>query len=457
MTASPVSDWTKTLPAAFRHWRGARTIEEVECILPDLVGLSRGKAMPRDKFSPDQIFYLPSSLFFETVTGASVDIPAMADQWVEADMVLRPDMATASAAPWAQEVTLQVICDLETRDGTPIGLAPRNVLKRVLAAYQARGWQPVVAPEIEFYLTRPNRDPNEPILPPIGRTGREGAGPQAFSMVAVDDYGPVIDRIYDYSAAQGLTIDTLIQEGGAGQLEINLQHGDALNLADQVFYFKRAIREAALKHGLFATFMAKPMRDQPGSAMHIHQSVRDSATGANIFSRPDGTASEAFYHFLGGAQAHLPALMPLIAPYVNSYRRLAGGQSAPGNLEWAPDNRTTGLRIPNARPEARRVENRVIGMDANPYLALAASLAAGLLGMIEARAPRPAAVGDASKLAPSSASPFDLLAAFEAATPLHDLLGRDFCALFLAIKRAELQEFQREISPWERKHLLLNV
>lgn len=450
--------WLNDLPQAFRDFRGEQKIEEVECIIPDMVGMSRGKAMPFYKFTPDQSFYLPTSLFYQTITGDYVDVPGIKNQWTEVDMVLKPDMLTASAAPWANDVTLQVICDLETRDGEPIDVAPRNVLKRVLSQYAERGWQPIVAPEIEFYLVKKNLDHNEPIEPPIGRTGRPGAGRQAYSMVAVDEFGPVIDTIYDYTEAQGLQIDTLIQEGGAGQLEINLIHGDPLSLADQVFYFKRAIREAALKHGVFATFMAKPMRDEPGSAMHVHQSVVDKKTGLNIFANPDGSPTEAFFHFIGGSQRHLMELMPLMAPYINSHRRLTGGMSAPTNLEWGHDNRTTGLRVPNSKPDARRIENRVIGIDANPYLALAASLAAGLKGIVDRIDPRDAATGEVwrdGKLLPEG--PFDMLAAFNEAEAMHEMLGREFCAVFSAIKLAELNEFQREISPWERKHLLLNV
>lgn len=450
--------WLNDLPQAFRDFRGEQKIEEVECIIPDMVGMSRGKAMPFYKFTPDQSFYLPTSLFYQTITGDYVDVPGIKNQWTEVDMVLKPDMSTASAAPWANDVTLQVICDLETRDGEPIDVAPRNVLKRVLSQYAERGWQPIVAPEIEFYLVKKNLDPNEPIEPPIGRTGRPGAGRQAYSMVAVDEYGPVIDTIYDYTEAQGLQIDTLIQEGGAGQLEINLIHGDPLSLADQVFFFKRAIREAALKHGVFATFMAKPMRDEPGSAMHVHQSVVDKKTGLNIFANPDGSPTEAFFHFIGGSQRHLMELMPLMAPYINSHRRLTAGMSAPTNLEWGHDNRTTGLRVPNSKPDARRIENRVIGIDANPYLALAASLAAGLKGIIDRIEPRVAATGEVwkdGKLLPEG--PFDMLAAFNDAAAMHEMLGPEFCAVFSAIKLAELNEFQREISPWERKHLLLNV
>ncbi|MCK0103032.1 glutamine synthetase family protein [Pseudohalocynthiibacter aestuariivivens] len=457
MASDNKTDWRESLPDAFKEYQSGRRIEEVECIIPDLAGMSRGKSMPYYKFSPDSTFFLPISLFYQTITGEYVDLD-IKNQWMEYDVVLRPDMATASAVPWADDVTLQVISDLETRDGKPVAVAPRNVLKRVLGLYTDKGWRPVVAPELEFYLIKPNVDPNEPIEPPVGRTGRRGAGRQAYSMVAVDEYGPVIDTIYDYAEAQGLAIDTLIQEGGAGQIEINLLHGDPLVLADQVFYFKRAIREAALKNGTFATFMAKPMRDEPGSAMHIHQSVIDAKTGDNIFSAPDGSETAEFFHFIGGSQYHLKSVVPLLSPYVNSYRRFTAGMSAPVNLEWAADNRTTGLRIPNSPPIARRVENRVVGIDTNPYLAIAASLACGYLGMVNKIDPSPAATGEVYE--EGAVLPRSLNVAmdeFNNDRTIQEILGVEFCELYAGIKNAELEEFQREISPWERQHLLLNV
>jgi glutamine synthetase len=192
--------------------------------------------------------------------------------------------------------------------------------------------------------------------------------------------------------------------------------------------------------------------------MHLHQSVVNSTTGQNIFSGDNGEPSAEFYHFIGGSQQHLTEAMPLIAPYVNSYRRLSGGEAAPNNLEWSWDNRTTGLRIPISGPNDRRVENRVIGIDANPYLAIAASLAAGYLGLKNRIEPKPEATGEAFDLdSVLPEGPAEALTGFTTANELSELLGRDFCALFAAIKNAELDEFRREISTWEREHLLLNV
>jgi glutamine synthetase len=276
-------------------------------------------------------------------------------------------------------------------------------------------------------------------------------------MSAVDEYGKVIDDIYDFAEAQGFELDTIIQEGGAGQVEINFLHGDPVTLADQVFFFKRTIREAALRNNCFATFMAKPMQEEPGSAMHIHQSVVD-ADGRNIFNDEQDQPTEAFYGYLAGQQRHIPTVVCMFAPYVNSYRRFVTGGSAPINLEWGPDNRTTGLRIPISSPAARRIENRVVGMDCNPYLALAASLACGYLGMKAKLKPREAVAGEAYHR--PRALPRDLLAAldhFEECPEITSVLGEAFCNLYKAIKRDEVETFLRVISPWERDHLLLNV
>jgi glutamine synthetase len=450
--------WMEDLPTAFKTYSAGRDVDEVECIVPDLAGMSRGKAMPAHKFSPQYETFLPVSIFYQTITGADVEMD-IDNQWAEGDLVLKPDMSTARAVPWAKAPTLQVIHDLYTRDGVPVSVAPRQVLKRVVELYTQRNWRPVVAPELEFYLIKPNLDPNEPIQAPVGRTGRRRTSNQSYSMSAVDDYGPVIDTIYDFASDAGLAIDTVIQEDGAGQVEINLTHGDPVLLADQVFYFKRIIREAALNHEMFATFMAKPMRDQPGSAMHVHQSVVDSDTGKNLFSDSKGKESERFRHFIGGSQRYLPQGLPLMAPYVNSYRRFEGeNSSAPTNFAWGYDNRATGLRVPNAAAENRRMENRVVGVDCNPYLAIAVGLACGYLGMINKIEPGDPAVGEVDNEDYAIPTTLDeALTIFESAEELHELLGREFCMIYGEVKREEMRLFHREISPWEREHLLLNV
>jgi glutamine synthetase len=328
----------------------------------------------------------------------------------------------------------------------------------VVAAYGALGYRPVVAPEIEFYLVRKNPDPDYPLTPPVGRSGRPIGGGQGYSIAGVNEFDELIDDIYHFCEGQGLEIDTLIHEEGAGQLEINLRHGDPVALADQVFMFKRTIREAALKHDTYATFMAKPIQGQPGSAMHIHQSVVGIRTGDNIFTAEDGSESDAFRHFIGGMQRHVPSALVMFAPYVNSYRRLTQGASAPVNTKWGYDNRTTAFRVPRSEPAGRRIENRIPSSDANPYLALAASLACGLIGMQRKELPdQPVGIAANEDEIELPRGLLEAVELFEQDAALTELLGQSFTSTYAAIKRTEFETFMEVISPWEREFLLLNV
>lgn len=454
-----MTDWTDSLPEPARAFLEGRRLDEVECIIADLPGIARGKAVPASKFARQEYFHLPDSIFFQTITGDWGEAANEEDGgFIERDMVLKPDMSTATAAPWTGDWTLQVIHDAYDRKGKPVPYAPRNVLKRVVQLYRDQGWEPVVAPEMEFFLTARNLDPAQPIKPMIGRSGRPAAARQAYSMTAVDEFGPVIDDIYDFAEAQGFEIDGITQEGGAGQLEINLRHGNPVKLADEVFYFKRLIREAALRHNCFATFMAKPIENEPGSAMHIHHSIMDIETGKNIFSGPQGGETDAFFHFIGGLQTYTPAAIAVLAPYVNSYRRYVKDHAAPINLAWGRDNRTTGIRIPLSGHDSRRVENRLAGMDCNPYLGIAASLACGYLGLINEKWPSKPLKKDAYEGEADIPQVLgQALQVFEEATELHEILGEEFCRVYSIVKRSEYEEFLQVISPWEREHLLLNV
>ncbi len=442
-----------------RDWLRARTIDDIECMVPDQAGVARGKMMPTEKFFSGPVMTMPSSIFSQTISG---DYPPEDDDFqhdpTDSDLFFKPDLSTLTSVPWETDPTAQIIHDAFDRDGNPVDVAPRQVLKRIVGLYAEQGWVPVVAPEIEFYLVKPNTDPDYPLEPPIGRSGRPEIGRQSFSIAAMNEFDDLIDDIYDFSEAQGLEIDTLIHEEGAAQMEINLRHGDPVQLADQVFLFKRTIREAALRHNMYATFMAKPMSQEPGSALHIHQSIVDKKTGRNIFSDTEGEPTPAFFSFIAGQQRYIPNVMCIMAPYVNSYRRLARFSAAPINLHWGYDNRTVGLRVPYSPPQARRVENRVPSSDANPYLTIAASLACGLLGMRKSLTPEAPIEGSARDL-PFSV-PRGLLEAVELFTEdgdLVDLLGRDFVATYRAVKQSEFETFMRVISSWEREYLLLNV
>ena len=317
----------------------------------------------------------------------------------------------------------------------------------------------MIAPELEFYLVEPNIDADYPLKPPVGRSGRPEPGRQSYSIAAVNEFDPLFDDVYAFCEAQDIEIDTLIHEDGPAQMEINLLHGEPLDLADQAFLFKRTAREAALRHKMYATFMAKPHAKEPGSAMHIHQSVarhrrRARTSSATRTARPRRCSSRTS----PACSATCRRRCALFAPNVNSYRRITRYQMAPINVHWGYDNRTAGLRVPMSNPEARRVENRVGGADANPYIAIAASLACGYLGMIEGLQPTEPITGSAHDL------PFALPRSLDEALrrlrecePLVDLLGEPFVAAYTIVKEAEYEVFLQVISSWEREHLLLNV
>jgi glutamine synthetase len=374
------------------------------------------------------------------------------------DMQLRPDPSTVRIVPWATDPTAQVIHDCFDHEGKLVPFAPRSVLRRVCDLFAAEGLQPIVAPELEFYLTARNTDPNTLLRPPVGRSGRAETSRQAYSIDAVNEFDPLFEEIYDYSDKMELNVDTLIHEVGAGQMEINFFHAQPLGLADEVFFFKRTVREAALRHDMYATFMAKPIEGEPGSAMHVHQSIltrpparTSSATRTARRRRRSCTTSVA-------CSATFPAAMVLVAPYVNSYRRLSRNTAAPINIEWGYDNRTVGIRSPISSPQARRVENRVIGADANPYVALAMTLACGYLGLKNKIKPKAEMKGDAY-LSPYSLprSLGEALDWLRRESDLHEVLGKEFITVYSEIKELEFDEFMKVISPWEREHLLLHV
>lgn len=443
--------------SVIEKWLKEHRVTEVECLVPDMAGTPRGKIMPAQRFVREEGVRLPESLFLQTVTG---EYPKIIDslQPTEKDMVLIPDESTIRMVPWATDLTAQVIHDCQHHNGDPVEISPRHVLRKVLALYEEKGWEPVVAPELEFFLVARNTDPDYELEPPVGRSGRQETVRQSYSIDAVNEFDPLFDELYDHCDAQELDLDTLIHESGAAQMEINFLHADALSRADQAFLFKRTLRETALRHDMYATFMAKPMSGEPGSAMHIHQSIVDSETGKNIFSDKDGKPGKLFYSHIAGLQHYAAAAMCLFAPNVNSYRRIARHDSAPINLKWGYDNRTVGFRVPVSSPNALRVENRVAGSDVNPYLAMAASLACGYLGMVEGL--EPDAPFDTDAYALDYALPRTLdqsMRMLDECDPLKEVLGEIFVDAYRSIKECEYETFFEVISSWEREFLLLNV
>ena len=432
-------------------------VREVECIVPDVSGYPRGKLMPATSFCAGQELRIAQAIPMQCVTGDYSYDPIFPD--ADPDVRLVPDYRTLRLAPWSSVPRAFAIHDCVELTGEPCAFSPRALLQSVVQRYTDQGLRPVVAPEIEFYLTAPSTDPALPLTAPLARNGRAEVGQSAFSMHMLNELAPFWDAFRTAMEQLGIQADPWIHEVGSSQFEINLLHGDPLTVADQAFLFKYAAKEIAIQHGLNAVFMAKPIAGAPGSSMHLHQSVVDNA-GHNIFSAPDGSETAAFGHFIAGLQTYGPDLMLVFAPFVNSYRRFVVGSQAPINLAWGHDNRTAGLRIPHSSPAARRVENRIAGADANPYLAIAASLAAGLAGMDEGLQASPALEAGENAYLRTHALERSFVPAQERmarSAGARRLLGDAFVTGYCAVKALEYQSYLQEISAWERRFLLPQV
>ncbi len=442
------------------HWLKTNDIDDIECMIADNAGIARGKSMPRVKFieglQTDGL-RLPETVFGLTITGEYALNDYLSE--IERDVILKPDLDTICMTPWQSEPTAAVICDAELENGTPVEFSPRQVLRRVLELYEAEGWRPIVAPEFEFYLLEKQEDVEARPIAPKGASGRRDSGSAPFSIDSLDEFSAYFDDVYDACEAQNINVDTLIHEAGPAQFEFNVFHGPALNVADQSFLFKRILRQVAIHHNMFASFMASPYPDSFGSAMHIHQSIEDMETGKNIFAGSDGQNTSLFLSHIAGLQTYLKEAMPLIAPFVNSYRRFAMGLSAPTNTHWSRENRSVGLRVPSGAPESRRIENRVAGSDVNPYYAIAVSLACGYLGMKEGLKPSSEFKGSAYDVT-SRALPrhfLDGIKNMRKSSALKDVLGEAFVETYLDAKEMEYDSYSSVLSPWETRYLLLSV
>jgi glutamine synthetase len=380
------------------RWLKDRRITEVECLVPDMTGMARGKIIPAAKFSHDYGTRLPEGIFVTTVTG---DYPTTTTTWSRLRIRTWCCARTRRRCAWCRGRSIRPRRSSTTATRATAACttwrraaccAACSTCTRKRAAAD-RGAGTGILPGAEEHRSGfPAAAARGPFRPP--ETAR-----QSYSIDAVNEFDPILDLMYDYAEAMELDVDTLIHESGAAQLEVNFQHADPMSRADQVFLFKRTMREAALRHGIYATFLAKPMENEPGSAMHIHQSLLDAKTGVNVFAgRKAGGNSKLFGHYLAGLQKYVPMAMAFFAPNVNSYRRLAMGEVAPINVEWGYDNRTCGLRVPLDTIENTRVESRFAGSDANPYLAMAATLCCGLLGIQEELTPTKPLAGSAQDL-----------------------------------------------------------
>lgn len=445
-------------------WLQAQGIRRVEVVFADLTSVARGKTMDMASFTEALGAKLPTLLLGLTVTGGEPpDVFKRIFPPSFPDMALQPDWRTLVRCPLSRVPTATVICNVEARfvaaDGHATyevaNLSPRQILQRTLDRLKVAGYQALVAPELEFFLVHPERDAQGGLQVAHGMSGavpHVESSHDLFSAETAQTFAPLFDELWAACELQGIPISGYGHEASIGQYEVNFQPAEPLAQADAVFRFKRLLRELARRHGCLATFMAKPYLHEPGTGMHWHVSLSD-AEGCNAFSDADGHAHPRLAHFIGGWQASAQGAMAVLAPYAHSYLRIARPDASPANADWGHDDRSVAFRIPASNAANRRVEHRLPGGDANPYLTLALMLGTGLMGMREQISPSAERVLGTAVTPPLPRDLEQALRALEACPLAGEVLGAGFVNLYAMVKRHELTE-QAADADFAVKHLL---
>jgi glutamine synthetase len=380
----------------------------------------------------------------------------------EADMLAQPDPSTFQILPWRGEIdpTARMFCDIQTPDGQPAAADPRNVLRRALAKASDRGFSFYIHPEIEFYLLKSTQldAKGEPV--PVDNAGY-------FDNVPGGTAHDFRRRAVSMLEQLGISVEFSHHEGGPGQNEIDLRYADALTMADNIMTFRTVIKEVAIEQGVYATFMPKPFTQHPGSGMHTHMSLFEGDTNAFFDPSAQYHLSKTAKHFIAGLLRHAPEITAVTNQYVNSYKRLWGGGEAPSFVCWGHNNRSALIRVPLYKPDkgnSSRIEYRAIDSAANPYLAYALLLNAGLKG-IEEEYPLPSetednvwSLNDAERRAmgiqPLPQSLDHAIRKLEDSELVAETLGEEVFSYVLANKRREWSDYRAQVTPFELKQNL---
>jgi len=428
------------------RWRD-QGIRNVRFELPDMHGTSRSKLVPienAERYAQKGLNMYGGAAVLDTRSDV-VSGTLYNEEVAYADQLLRPDPSTAAVVPWA-EATARWICDGFWADGRPLAAEPRHVFGRVLERCRQMGYEPLIGVEYEFYLLDPST--HQPLF----------SGYHIFNSVR-NTWVPVIERIVSDMRAYGIDIITANCEYAGSQWEINYRPRTGMGGPDQAFSFKNGVKELAHQDGLLATFMTKPFADSAGCGAHTHISLLTINEGEPAFAGPDDGFgfSEVGTRFIAGQLRHARSIYALLAPTVNCLRRRRRHTFSPTNVSWGPEDRSAFLRVKGGAPEDRHVENRAPSGLSNPYLACAALLAAGLLGIAEELelepAAHPPAEEDESK-PPLPTTVEESLGLLESDHQLVDFLGTEFVEAYGAMRRYELSRFADHVTDWERQEYM---
>ena len=425
-------------------------ITSIHVIWTDICGVARGKILRRDELVPawKDGRFMPISALVLDITGQDVPETGLVFDEGDRDMLLWPVLGSLVRIPWMEEPTAQYLASVHDLDGTPHFADPRNALEAIVKRFQSElNMTPVGAVEVEFFLMdRASAIAGEPRAPKSLINEHRPQHYQAYYLQDLDDFAPFFKDLYAYCEAQGLPAKTLISEYAPGQMEIVLRHrADVLKACDEGIMLKRLIKATAEKHGMAATFMAKPYAQWTGSGMHIHVSLGDEK-GNNLFAADDPMQNELLLHSIGGLKAAMAESMLIFAPNANSYRRFRRNSYAPVSASWGINNRTVSIRIPAGAANACHIEHRPSGADANPYLVMAAILAGMHYGITEKSDPGNPVVGNGyekrAKYIPGNW--FDAIDAFWRASILKEYFGKPFVDTYCTIKEVEADRFYAE-------------
>ncbi len=450
-TAKP-AEWTDFLK---QHPQ----VDSVDLLFTPMSGVPRGKRLRAHEM--EAVFksgrFLPGSLLVTDITGQDVVETGLVWADGDADRIVRPVPGTLVLQPWRGAKAAQILTSMYELDGTPNDLDPRHILQAVLDRYAADGLTPVVACELEFYLLDPVRTPDGKVqVPKLGAGQQRPTHTHVYGLRELDEISGFLNELLHNGDVQNVPIEGAIAEFAPAQYEIGLVHRkDTMRACDDAIMFKQLVKAVAEKHQLTASFMAKPFAELAGCGLHIHVSV-DDAQGNNIFADEDTAGTPALRHAIAGMKTHMAESLAIFAPNANSYRRFKANSYAPVAPTWGVNNRTVSLRIPAGSAASRHVEHRICGADANPYLAVAAVLAAAHHGMTHKSDPGAQVKGDGYAVAASlpkdhperlSLGWAASLERFDTSTMLPDYLGARFCKMYNIIKRVELDRFESMVMP----------
>jgi glutamine synthetase len=448
MTHEFVAPLSITTPEELRE----RGFETLRVLYPDLHGIARGKDVPLREFEHVSESGLP---FCMAIMGTDLRHTPVVSHGGYPDLLARPDLTTVRPLPWEPGIAGCLATLHPAADGLANPPDPRGALIRAANALADLGLAPVAGPELEFFLCAPDESQPGGVRRHVDRVS------MVYTVGRQADPEGVVRDMTHHMSAMGLGTFAVNHEFMNSQYEINLRHSEAVDAADRAFWLRAAVKDMAAQRGLIATFMGKPFNDQGGSGFHLHVSLERDGDNAFADSAQADGASAELRAFLAGVIEHAPALMAILNPTVNAYKRLVPDSLAPTHANWGWDNRTTFVRIPPERGGGTRLELRVGDGSANAHLATAAVLAAGLHGLRDELAPTEPISGDAyTAEAPGASLPDrleDALDALEADARLTDLIGRETVEVFLEMKRFECERHRQWVSDWEQDEYLRHL